>query len=132
LLPGESMDEIEQAWPSYDASMRGLVNALHPFPQAAPAAPTPKITDEALKSHQLVGPPGESKRSTLGRLKDRFMAFWNSQPRDNEKRAKAADAAQDYLELGETLVESIPGHEMVVEFVSLIRQLIKVRAKRGF
>ena len=71
------------------------------------------------------------KRSTLGRLKDRFFMYWNSEPRTDEKRAKSADAASDYLEFGATVVSSIPGYEKVVELLALGKQLVGCRAKRG-
>jgi len=56
--------------------------------------------------------------------------FWNSEPRDDEKRMNAADAAGDYLEYCGTVLESIPGCDKVVELVSLIKQLIRVPSKR--
>ena len=74
---------------------------------------------------------GKIKRSTLGRLKDRFFMFWNSHPRTDEKRTQAADAACEYLELGSTVVSSIPGYEKIVELLSLTKQLVGMRAKRG-
>jgi len=92
--------------------------------------PQPPIF-QSLVQGQLTGPFGKVKRSTLGRLKDRFFMFWNSQPRTDEKRVKSADAASDYLEFGATVVSSIPGYEKVEELLALGKQLIGCRAKRG-
>jgi hypothetical protein len=58
--------------------------------------------------------------------------FWNSIPRTDEKRTKAAEAVSPYLELGATVVDSIPGYDKVVELLSLAKQLVDQRAKRGF
>jgi len=68
----------------------------------------------------------------LGRLKDHFLMFWNSEPHTDEKISKAANGVCDYLELGSTVVGSIPGREKVIELISLVKQLVSVRAKRGF
>jgi len=57
--------------------------------------------------------------------------FWNSEPRTDEKRARAADAATDYLEFGATVVSSIPGYDKVEELLLLGKQLVSARAKRG-
>jgi hypothetical protein len=57
--------------------------------------------------------------------------FWNSEPRSEEKRKRAAKAAIDYLEFGGTVVGSIPGSDKIVELLSLGRQLLSIRAKRG-
>jgi len=123
LVPGESVDELAIAWGESEGSMRELVGGLISQP--------PVISHDVLKHSQLTGPVGKVKRSTLGRLKDRFFMFWNSEPRTDEKRTKSADAASDYLEFGATVVSSIPGYEKVVELLSLGKQLISIRAKRG-
>jgi hypothetical protein len=57
--------------------------------------------------------------------------FWNSEPRSDEKRGKAADAASDYLEFGATVIGSIPGYEQVVELLAFGKQLLRIRTKRG-
>ena len=136
LIPGESVEELELAWDDSEKSMRELVtnlNSLNSYLQNPAAAPPPdqRLTYQTLQQAQLTGPAGKLKRSALGRLKDRFFMYWNSEPRTDVKRASAADGASDYLELGATVVSSIPGYEKVVELLSLGKQLITCRAKRG-
>jgi hypothetical protein len=97
-----------------------------------PKAAFSPISHDSLVQNQLTGPVGKVKISTLGRLKDRFFMFWNSEPRTDEKRAKSAEAASEYLEFGATVVGSIPGHDKVVELLALGKQLIGWRVKRGF
>src|SRR5215472_7350628 len=63
-------------------------------------------------------------------MKDRFFMFWNSGSRNDDKRMKAADTADDYLEYCGTVLESIPGYEKVVELVSLIKQRVRLRSNR--
>jgi hypothetical protein len=126
LVPGESVDELRTAWFVSEPSLRELVSSLYTVPPVKPP-----ISPDTLVKSELTGEIGKIKRSTLGRLRDRFFMFWNSEPRDDEKRMKAADAADDYLEYCGTVIESIPGYERVVELVSLIKQLIRVRSKRG-
>ena len=113
--------------------MAQLVNNLL---AAVPGAPPPPMGAPTLVAppleNELSGDVGKLKRSMLARLKDRFLMFANSQPETDEKRSKAADAACDYLEAGSTVVSSIPGYEKVVEVLSLVKQLITIRAKRGF
>ena len=125
LVPGESVDELTAAWAGATDSFRNLVTDLTgPADQSA-------IPHKSLVDAQLTGDVGKLKRSTLARLKDRFFRFWNSEPRTDEKRLGAADAACDYLELCETVVSSIPGWEKIEELVALVRQLLQVRKKRG-
>jgi hypothetical protein len=76
------------------------------------------------------GAVGKIKTSTLGRLRDRFFMFWNSEPRSDEKRGKAADAASDYLEFGATVIGSITGYEQVVELLAFGKQLLRIRESR--
>ena len=57
--------------------------------------------------------------------------FWNSEPRTDEKRANAGEAAEDYLEYAKSVMESIPMAEKVVEIVELFKQLVHVRRRRG-
>jgi hypothetical protein len=130
LIPGESVDELETAWDKSEGSMRQLVIDLGFLDSESPI-PQPPLSHQTLVLSQLTGDIGKLKRSTLGRLKDRFFMFWNSAPRTDEKTAKSADAAGDYLEFGATVVSSIPGYEKVVELLSLGKQLVGCRAKRG-
>ena len=128
LVPGEAVDELRLAWTKSEESFKTLVQNLFPPPNQTPPSP---ISDESLKAGQLTGEVGKIKRSLLARLKDRFFMFWFSEPRTDEKRAKAGEEACGLLEVGETLVSSIPGYEYVEEMLSLTRQLVGVRAKRG-
>jgi hypothetical protein len=105
-------------------SMTTLVNHLTASP--------PQIAHAALEKSELTGDVGKLKNSMLSRLKHSFFSYWNSDPRTDEKRTKAADAACDYLELGANVVSSIPGYEQVVEILSLAKQLLSVRSKRGY
>jgi hypothetical protein len=124
LVPGESIEELRASWRTGEESFRMLVSAL-----------TDKATQPAvlqtLVDTQLAGDVGRLKRSTLARLRDLFFSFWNSEPRTDEKRRGAGDAASDYLELGATVVGSIPGWEQIEELISLVRQLVQARRKRG-
>ena len=58
---------------------------------------TKKARTQEQLPEELGGDVGRIKLSTLGRLKDRFFSFWNSDPRTNEKIRNAAEAATDYL-----------------------------------
>lgn len=80
---------------------------------------------------ELMGNPGRLKRSMVMRLKDRCFMWWNSEPRTRKKTAKAADAAEDYLELGATVMGSIPGWDKLVELMSTTKQLSGMRSRRG-
>jgi hypothetical protein len=131
LVPGEAVYELEQAWQdSSEPSMRKLIADLTPVKSDGGSVSSP-IAHGVLVEHELVKAPGRLKKSMLGRLKDRFFKFWNSQPRTDEKRTGAADAACDYLDLGATVVSSIPGYEKAVEILSLTKQLVGVRSRRG-
>lgn len=145
LVPGESVDELRNAWEKSEESLIQLVQALdptavlmppppppgYPPPQRPPLpAPPPRITHAHLMEHELAGAPGKAKRSWLRRLKDRFFGAWNPEPRTPDQIARAADAAVDWLECGETIVSSLPGWEKVEEIVSLVKQLIGHRWKQ--
>src|SRR5262249_25618101 len=93
--------------------------------------PNATIKHPTLQQNELTSDVGRIKRSTLSRLKDRFLMFWNSEPRTDKKRKKAAEAASDYFEYGATVVSSIPGYDKVEELLSLGKQLLSTRAKRG-
>ena len=123
FVPGEAVQELDAAWQQSDEVFQMLVHFL--------AQPTARGADMNLHEGGLIGAPGKLKRSMLGRLKDRFLMYWNSEPRTRRKTRRAAEAAQDYLELGATVVGSIPGWEKLVELVSVIKQLIGVRSRRG-
>jgi hypothetical protein len=127
LIPGEAVDELALAWSKSEASMATLVHRLttSPPPNVSPIAYT------VLEQAELTGDVGKIKRSMLGRLKDRFLMYWNSEPRTDDKRMVALGAASDYLEFGGTVVGSIPGSDKIVEVLSLVKQLVGIRAKRG-
>ena len=139
FVPGEAVDDLRSAWTSSQGSMRELVSRLLPDSDPLgdmtralehPTHPWPDFIPD-LRKGDLLGEVGKFKTSMLGRLKDRFFMFWNSEPRTDEKRQNAAEAACDHLELGCTVVGSIPGYEKVVEILSLTTQLIGFRTKRG-
>jgi len=130
LIPGENVDELTDVWNTYEganenSSMHQLITNL-----TSPTAQEP-ISHETLAQSQLTGKVGKVKRSTLSRYIDRFFMYWNSEPRTDEKRIKSAEAASDYLEFATTFFGSIPGHDHIVELISLVRQLISLRVKRG-
>ena len=127
LIPGEAVDELTFAWKKSEASMATLVHSLT-------SPPPPNVTPipyTALEQAELTGDVGKIKRSTLVRLKDGFLMYWNSEPRTDDKRRIALGAASDYLEFSGTVVDSIPGSDKVVEVLSLVKQLVGIRAKRG-
>jgi len=135
LVPGEAVDELASAWNESQGSMRQLAIDLVPSNVVLDLPPSHSrktISIEVLEGHGLTAAPGRAKRTALQRLKDTFFMFWNSIPRTDEKRIKAAEAASPYLELGAKVVGSIPGHDKVVELLSLTKQLVDQRAKRGF
>lgn len=129
LVPGEAVEELRVAWEESEKSMKHLVTNIMTGPPAGEPVP-PHITLEKFKEHELTGAVGKLKRSMLFRLRDRFYMFWNSDPRTDNKRKNAGEAAYDYLELGGNVAASIPGYEKVVEFVSLTKQLVGLRLKR--
>lgn len=136
LIPGESVEELFLAWDKSKGSMEYLVEKL--ISTLRPTQPTglfsadlPGFEYATLEKSQLTGEVGKLKRSTLGRLKDRVLMFFNSEPRTDEKWLKASDAAASYLEYGSTVVSTLPGYEEVVEILSLGKQLLGIRAKRG-
>lgn len=125
LLPGESIEEVANAWNQSDQSMRDLADKL------TTKDSTKAIQYADLQKNELTGAPGKLKRSFLARVRDRFLQFWNSDPRTDDKRTKAAEAGAEYLEAGATVISSIPGYEKVVEILSLLKQLLGIRARRG-
>ena len=140
LAPGEAVDELTDAWATSRTSMKALVENIFPTDAnvrgdmlhalEVPTHPKPAQVPDLSKS-ELLGETGRAKTSMLARLKDGFMMYWNSEPRTDEKRLKARDALCDYFELGSTVVNSIPGSDQVVEFLSLTKQLVAIRNKRG-
>jgi len=134
LIPGEAVDELTVAWEASESSMRQLAVNLVPDWYRFPIPPDPppnRIPHAVLAERDLTGPVGQAKRSALQRFRDVFLMFWHSLPRTEEKKAKAAEAAGDYFDLGATVIGSIPGYEKAVELLSLIKQLVGFRAKRG-
>jgi hypothetical protein len=127
LLPGESVEEMRSAWQMSEQGMATLVQRL--IPSVPPSGEM--LPDAAIVGADLTGAVGKVKRSMLGRLRDSFLMYWNSEPRTEEKRAKAGEAGANYFEFGATLVSSIPGQEKIVELLSLGRQLLGVRARRS-
>jgi hypothetical protein len=133
LIPGEAVDELSLAWEASEGVVRQLAVNLAPADATFPVAPVPPpetIPYTTLVGADLTGPVGKAKRSFLQRLKDRFFRFWHLLPRTDEARARAGEAAVEYLELGETVVSSIPGYEKAVELISLFRQLTGQKVKR--
>jgi hypothetical protein len=156
LVPGEAIDELDNAWHAAQGSMKALVGNLYPAddanrlgtlknlhtegpPQppaasgpAAPPQPQNVLEGEIdLRDSQLLGPVGELKRSTWRRLKDQFLMLLFSKPGTEDKTARTRDAACECLDLAATVVGSMPGYHKVVEFVSLTKQLVGIRNKRG-
>jgi hypothetical protein len=126
LIPGEAVDELRNAWADAEPRFAALVESLIPQP------PFPeRIRYDQLVEAQLTRAVGRAKRAFLKRGFDGFMRHWNSAPRTRRKQLRATEAAADYLEFGESVVGSIPGHEYVVEALALTRQLLGVRARRG-
>jgi hypothetical protein len=99
LIPGESVDELINAWPASEDSMKQLVSNLI----SSPPEPT-SISHETLEQNQLTGEVGRLKRSTFRRLIDRFFMFWRSEPRNDEKRKKATEAAMDCCDFAATFL----------------------------
>lgn len=130
FLPGESVDEVEAAWRSTGPKIAGLVEGI--FPERGSNPPPEPPLFQKMKEAELVAEASRLKKSTLNRGIDRFFSFWFSEPRTDEKRIKAAEAAEDVAELGSTLFGSIPGHEYAAEFCSVLGHLIGVRLKRGY
>jgi len=133
LVPGESVDELLAAWEKSSMSLEVLVNVLAPS-GSTPRKSTPDVY-QVLENNHLTGEAGKAKRSMLGRLKDAFLMYWNSLPRTDEKRKQAAEAAADYAEFGATVVSSakvIPGYHEIEEILLLVKQLLTMRARRGF
>jgi hypothetical protein len=130
FVPGESVDELWDAWIASSKSVADLVEDLKRKAKEPLDVPPPP-PDAGLLNAELLGKTGKAKRSFLRRLKEAFYAFWySSQPRSEETRTKAAEAAVDYLEFGATVAGSIPGAEYFNEVISLVRQLISMRLKR--
>jgi hypothetical protein len=129
FLPGEAIEEMEHAWQTSQENIQGLILKL--TPTTPPSNDYPPIEHKTLAENGLTGEVGKIKKSFFSRLKDRFLMLFNSDPRTTEKRAEAADAASEVLEMGSTIVSSIPGHEQFVEIISLVKQMIGVRRKRG-
>jgi hypothetical protein len=130
FVPGESVDELREAWIASSESVAFVVEDLKLKAEKARKTSPPQ-PDAELTNAELLGKTGKAKRSFLRRLKEAFYAFWNSsEPRSEETRTNAAEAAVDYLEFGATVAGSIPGVEYFEEVISLVRQLISVRLKR--
>jgi hypothetical protein len=150
LVPGESITELDGAWRESETSLRDLTKALlrpvgdpavlgaiqRAAPPAGGAPPTPGADEYPavvpdLRRSELLGPTGLAKTSLLARLRDRVWSFFLSAPRTDEKRAKGARAACDYLEFASVVAGSIVGYERVSEITGLFRQLVGIRAERG-
>jgi hypothetical protein len=158
FVPGEAVDEITEAWRTSGNSLKQLVEVLYPsspndlgsfllalkelepkkpgppsefppIPPRPPIEPPPWAPD--LRKSELLGDPGRLKISWLARLKDTFLMYWNSEPRTEDKRQKSREAVCEYLELASTVVSSIPQYERVVELISVVKQLVGIRSRRG-
>jgi hypothetical protein len=135
FVPGEAVDELTQAWRTSSESMQQIARRLYWFPPLAPPVDDDDDSEplfQAIAKAELTGDVGQLKKSMLRRLKDTFFMYWYSEPRNDEKRAKTADAAEKAVDFGATLISSIPHCEKVVEFLSVVKQLIGMRAKRDF
>ena len=142
LIPGEAIDDLMKVWggpPHEDTTLSGgsfidtkIEELLKKLVLEFKNPSLDKSIIPALTDAGLTGDIGRLKRLTICRLKDLFLMFWHSEPRTVEKIGKAATALIDYFELLATIVSSIPGYEMIVEFISLLKQLIGLRAQRGF
>ena len=134
FIPGESVEELVTSWERSNESFGALVNSLVSLTgkQSRGRIPeAPKLSVTQLRENDLLGETGRAKRSTLSRLRDRLMMFWNSHPITDEKREKATEAAIQYFEYGASVLGSIPFGELGEEFCLLMKQLITLRAKRG-
>lgn len=134
FIPGESVDEIITAWETSENNMTKLVRDLIPYKEIVDdkEVVNSTIIFGELVEAQLTGDVGKLKKSNIRRLIDGFFKFWNTEPRTDEKRAGAMNAASELLDAGATIVSSIPGHEVLVEIISITRQLIDIRSSRGF
>jgi hypothetical protein len=126
LLPGESRDELQAAWKSFDKRFREFVPKL--------SSPSDEdITYNNLKSHGLTGAEGKAKRKGVWRAIDGFRAFFHSQPRTDEKRKQTAESASGLVKTCGTLVGSVPIiGEPSKEIFELTQQAIEGRMKRGY
>lgn len=129
FLPGESIDEINRAWDGSQENIQALIRKL--TPTVPRSSDYPPIEHNTLAENGLTGEVGKTKKSFFRRLMDRFLMYFNSEPRTAENRTEAADAAGEVLEMGETIVSSIPGHEQLVELISVVKQMIRVRRRRS-
>jgi len=100
-----------------------------PGKKTAPEAP---ISHSVLAQAQLTGEVGKAKRGFLRRGMDAFYSFFRSEPRNEDKRAKASGRGVAALEATASIADSIPGAEPVVEIASLIKQHLAARLERGF
>jgi hypothetical protein len=140
FIPGESIEELEDAWINSSESSATVVTKLNLMARAlreAPAKSKPlqhkddDLTVEALRKNELLGPIGTAKRSSLRRLRDAFYSLWHTQPRSSETRAKLAEASIDWLELGGTVLSSLKVCHYAEEFFSLVRQLMQAKRKHS-
>jgi hypothetical protein len=140
LLPGESKDELKAAWSKSDKELRGVVQKLSSEQPSQPAGAVTKarptetaLTYKDLQSHGLTGAEGKAKRNWVKRKLDEFWAYWNSQPRTDEKRKQSAESAIGLLKISGTLLGSIPVvGEVLHEIASLVEQAVAGRMKRGY
>jgi hypothetical protein len=138
FVPGESVEELTKAWfearPTFDNFVTGLGAPPAPPPRRKGGGADVAPSFDLLRENGLLGDEGRAKRGVLGRLKDRFFRFWNSEPLTKKNLRKAAEAAVDYLEYGSTVVSSIKSAlggygEALVELLKLFKQLISLRLK---
>jgi len=129
FLPGEALEEADRAWKGSQENIDSLVKRLSPV--SPPSSDYPAIDHAALAENGLTGEVGKAKKNFFHRVKDLFLMRFNSEPRTAESKAQALDAASEVLEAGATITSSIPGHQQLVEVVSLVKQMINLRKKRG-
>jgi hypothetical protein len=149
LVPGEAVEKLQAAWAvserslralvserllmEHDANVRGSAKGAAKKIAGGPATP-PELPPQLreLEEGELTGEVGALKRGGLRRGIEAFFMWWYSEPRSPEKIKKATQAAADVMEVAASVVSSIPHQEKVVEIISLFKQLLGIRLRRGF
>jgi phage-related minor tail protein len=136
---------LRSVWEESDSLFSDLVDECQKaMALQKTSEPTPDVLKTALKDAGLSGKTGKAKRQMLARLKDRFFGLWHSEPKTDKGRSRLSAALVDYLEFLATLVGSIGSFlksmgidvqalfESLKELLDLIKQMAKLRAKRGY
>jgi hypothetical protein len=143
-LPGEEMDASSNAWYGVTERFKQLIQALDPNPVPPGPSPypvlppIPKITAGNLEGTGLDGPIGMQKRGFLGRMFDRFLGYYFSDPSTDETTRRASEAAERHLDLSAVVLDSfgaVSGLDKVCkvaqEGVLVLKHLLEVRRSRG-